>query len=325
MSNLTIKSKAVAYGDPTATGNPLRRNFDWERGIAIACTNPKAAQERVAAGASYTFFNAVRSTSIAGDTAFDVTANSALENTYRFTNSAGTAPAFRTNRALTLSGATLTVTVNLDATVRMDVAAGTWGTVAAGDNIFIPGPTTGDIGTPVDTLNEGVWVVLAVLSATAIQCARATGTDFVAVNGSYLLTTNAQVLGFTGAGVLIGDKVSISAAFAPATLKTFIVTQVTPSWFEVASTTAIPLETNKIPAATGMIFYSAAKKFVRVETDQELSIRLNGATGDFLWASPVDPADTEQVGHFELFGPVWSMTVVNKSSQVATVDLFSVE
>jgi hypothetical protein len=328
MSHLTISSKAVAYSDPTVTGNPLRKNFDWQRGYAIDVTNPKSMQSEVVAGDSYTFFNGSRTTAIDGTTAFDVTANPALANVYRFTRSAGTVPALRTARTPVLGGApfaTLSVVVQADASVTMQLTDGTWGDVVAGDTVFIPGASTGDAATPIDILNEGLWIVLAVLSSTVIQCGRATGETFSGTSSSVTLTSTSQVLAFSAAGVQLDDSVAISNAFAASTQKTFTVSQVTPSWFEVTSTTVIPLETGKLPTATGMIFYSSAKRFVRVECDQELVVRLNGATTDYLRTSPVDPADTEQVGWFEVFGPVWSLTVVNKSSQIATVDLFSAE
>jgi hypothetical protein len=46
---------------------------------------------------------------------------------------------------------------------------------------------------------------------------------------------------------------------------------VTSKWFEVVSTTATPAGDRQAPTgAAGLIFYSNLKKFVRVETNQDV-------------------------------------------------------
>jgi hypothetical protein len=103
------------------------------------------------------------------------------------------------------------------------------------------------------------------------------------------------------------------------------VDRVTAKWFEVVSTSPVPLEAGKIPGASGMVFYSNGKSYVRVEVDQEAVVRLNGDTSDFCWVSPQQAGDPEQVGWFEKYGPVWQLDVANKSSQVLNVSTFSAE
>jgi hypothetical protein len=326
MSTITITAKAVAYGDASTGNQPLRKNFDWSRSNSVSCQNPKSSQEIIPAGSSHTFFDGTRTTSIDGTTAFAVTRDPADASRYRFTATGGTAPALRTDRNLALNGEQVTVTVNADSSVDLLLGgAATWGSTQAGDTVFIPGPTTGDAATPFGALNEGFWVVLAVLAANKLQCVRPTGTDFQASGETVTLTASTQVQAFSAAGVQAGDGVEISAAFSPTTQTSFRVDRVTSKWFEVVSTTALPLETGKTPGAAGLIFYSNLKKFVRVETNQDVALRFNGASDDKFRISPQQAGDDEQVGWAEKWGPTYSLSVVNKSSQPVTVDVFSVE
>lgn len=326
MSTLTVNVKAVAYGDPQQSNNPLRKHFDWTRGLSISVQNPKSdREENVLPGASHSFFDGTRVTTLAGDTAFTISQSTTESTRYRFTHVAGTNPGLRTNRNLALAGQTLTVTSNSDETVTLSVGGASWLTTAAGDTVFFPGISTGDSAGAVNVLNEGEWVVIAVISATIIQCARPSGTVFQASSEVVPITSNSQVRAFSASGVQKGDKVSITAAFAAVTQKTFAIDRVTELWFEVVSTTAIPIETAKTPGAAGMVFYTNAKRFLRIETTQEIVVRLNGSTDDSVRVSPVEPGSVEQTGWFEKWGPVWSLTVINKSSQNAVVDTFSAE
>lgn len=326
MSTLSILSKAVAFSDTnTTTSNPLRRNFDWTRSLSLSVASPKGDQQDIPAGGSWTFFNNVRSTTVDGTTAFTVTTNPNDSARYRFSFVSGTNPTLRTDRSLTLSGAAVTVAIAANATATLTTGSGTFGSTAAGDTIFIPGVSTGDSAGPFNVLNEGYWVVLAVLSSTAIQVARPTGTAFQGTAEVQTLTQNAQLQAFSAAGVQIGDQVAISAGFSPSTQKTFTVEAVTSKFFEVESSTAIPLETAIEPGAAGIQFYNGAKRFLRVEADQLCSIRLNGATNDLLQIQPSQAGDPDQMGWQELMGPVWSLVVVNKSSQTTTVNALSAE
>lgn len=326
MSTLTVNTKAVAYGDPKIGNNPLRKHFDWTRGMSVSVKNPKSdREENLPAGGSHTFFNGTRSTSIDGTTAFSVTQSPTEPSRYRFTWTGGTNPVLRTDRALSLAGQALAIEVNSDQTVNMSLDGGSWGSTAAGDLVFLPGVSTGDAPGAVNVMNEGFWVVLAVLSATEIQCERPSGEDFQASAEAVPITDEAQVQAFSPTGILAGDKVSIGAGFAASTQKTFTIDKVTAKWFEVVSTTSVPLESGKTPGATGMVFYTNSKAFLRLEADQEVVVRINGSTADHVRVSPFQAGDVEQIGWLELSGPIWTLTVINKSSQPATVDIFSAE
>lgn len=325
MSTLVISSKAVAHSDSASSNDPRRKHFDWLRERKLTVSNPKSNEEVIPAGGSFTFFNGTVSTSIDGTTAFAVTKSTLGGGRYRFTNTGGTAPALRTDRGLTLNGQTVTISDNGDGSATFTLGAGTWGTSVAGDTLWLPGPQTGDASTPFNVLNQGAWTVIAVISPTVLQAVRPTGVGFSVAAEAIPVTANSQVQAFSAAGVQVGDKVDISSGFSQTTLRTYEVDVVTPGWFEVISTVALPLESAKTPGAAGMIFYNDAKSWVAVEADQEVALRFNGATDDRLRLSSPQPGVSDMMGWHEHFGPSWSLSVVNKSSQPVTVVVFSAE
>jgi hypothetical protein len=325
MSTLSITSKAVAFGDPTATNNPSRRNFDWSRQYTVSVANPRSFHETIEAGTSKTIFSSTRSTSLDGTSAFSSAASALGGGRYRFTWTGGTNPGLRTDRALTLTGQAVTVTVNADQSANLSLGAGTFGATAVNDIVFIPDVTTGDSASVFNVANVGFWQVIAVLSSTNIQVQRLSGEAFVATGETVTLASNGQLQAFSASGVQAGDKATISAGFAAVTQKTFTVAQVTSTWFEVVSTTAIPAEAGKLPGSAGLVFYPGAKTFLRVEADQECVVQLNGDSGTSIRVSPVAAGDTEQVGWFEKYGPVWSLVVINKAAATLSIDVFSAE
>lgn len=325
-TTLTLMSKAMAFRDQVTTAQPVMKNFDWSRNYTVSVTKPKSSGEELAPGQEHTFFSGAVSTSLDGTTALTVTRSPLEATRYRFTRVSGTSPAFRSDVGLTLATHTLTVAVQSDATALMTLNAGTWGALAEGYEVFIPGVTTGDTAGQFSALNEGWWSVMAVLSATQIQVQRRSGAIFQATSESILIAANTEVQAFDVAGVVMpGFGLDISDGFALATKKTFVVAEVTATWVEIVSTMALPLEVAKTPGATGFQFYTGAKRFIRIESDQEVSVRINGATDDRLRISLFDPADTGEPGHWEASAPVWALTIVNRSSQSANVNVFSCE
>jgi hypothetical protein len=87
----------------------------------------------------------------------------------------------------------------------------------------------------------------------------------------------------------------------------------------------LPVAQLGVPTATGLIFYYAAKKFIKAEADQECVLRQNGDTSDICRLSPWVAGDSSQVAEYVKAGPTWSLTVVNKSSVPLNFLLISVE
>lgn len=313
MAILKESLSLVIYEDTNANNNPLFRYVDWRKTTpSVEVTNPLSRRYTLPPDSSLLVFSGVQTTSIDGTSTFSISLNPVLASTYRITHTGGTAPAFRTDRALTLSGSTITVAVNNNATATFTTSAGSFLAVQVGDVVFVPTAATGDAVSPFSALNGGYWVVLARIAAT-VTLARPAGVGFSGVSEAVLLTANSQLQAFSSAGVQVGDTIEISAGFSPITQKAFVVSSVTPSRVEFMSAESLPLETGIMPGAAGMIFYNDAKRFLRIEVDQEAAVRLNGDTSNNVRLSPIAISDENNVAWMESWGTSWSLEVVNRS------------
>jgi len=311
---LNLITKIQGFNDATVSNNPRLKSVDWLRSMqGLELDNIRTVQYSIASEASQSVFSGTRSTSIDGTTEFDLSLSPLNSSTYRFTYATGTAPVFRTGRGLTLNGIATTFTVNANGTLNLSVASGNhFSAVQEGDNVFIPGTTTGDAANVVNAANEGLWVVLTKVDSNNLVLERPSGENFDGYGQTVTFTSNTQIRAFSASGVQIGDSVTISAGFAVSAQKTYTVSEVTDIWFEVNSTSALGEEEGVIPGAAGMVFYSENKTFVYIEADADCVVRTNGDTGDTQRLSPVDGSDLP--GVYMKWGPTWSLTVVNKTS-----------
>lgn len=324
---LKLVSKTLAYADLGETSNPTKRFADWSAQQTYQVRNPKTEPYTIAPGDTLAVFSGVRSTSVANDTEFTLTTSLLSATRYRFTHSAGAAPALRTARAVDLSGVDLTLTVNANSTLTLVADAVTpFSAVQVGDIVFIPGASTGDAASPFDSLNEGYWTVLAVTtSSTTLQLARPLGAGFAAFGQTVTPDDAAEVQIFSAAGVQVGDKVTISVSFVASVQNTYEIVAVNPSWFEVVATQPMPTGITGVPTTSGIVFYTNAKRYVRFQADQECVVRLNGDATDLNRLSPWTAGDMENAAPFEKGGPTWSASVVNKSSEPLNIIFISVE
>lgn len=315
-ATLNVTLKLLAFGDKSVNSNPRLRYVDWNRDASgIQVRDPKAESHSIDPGATKLVFDGTRATSLDGTSAFAVSLSPLDPSRYRITWTGGTNPTFRTDRALALSGIAVTVAVQTNSTVIMSVPAGppNFTGVNAGDTIFIPDASTGDVAGPFSPLNGGYWQVLAVLSGSSLSLARFAGADFSATNEVVTLTSNSQLQAYNAVGVQVGDKVDINAGFAISTRKSYEVVAATQTFIEVLSTTALPPETGITPGAAGMIFYTDCKSFLYVEADQEAAIRLNGSTDNSQRLSPIEAGNPDRPGIFLKRGPAWSLSIINRA------------
>lgn len=311
---LEVHSTILVYGDQEANSNPQRRYVDWARHISgFAVENPLVREFVAAPGELLNIFSGTRATSIDGTTQFDLSLNPLYPGVYRLTyNGTGTAPSFRTLRSNTVNGNQIQFTVNNNATLKMQSLNPVSFTALVGDILFIPGVSTGDSAGPFNPNNEGFWTVIAVSGAT-LTLVRPVGTSFVGVNETVTPTTTTAWYIFSASGVQVDDSLEISGGFSLVTQKTYSVQTVTHQWVEFTSTEALPIESGVLPGATGATFYTDAKRFIRLESDQPARIKLNGDTGELYRIEPRVVGDPESVGHFEIWGPCWDLKVLNKS------------
>jgi len=272
---------------------------------------------------SRSIFSTSRSISADGTTAWTLTLSSSSRSRYRFTHSSGTAPALRTDRSLTPSGHQIQVAVNSNGTVTMTSnTSGEFTAVQVGDELFVPGTSTGDAAGSFDELNTGFWVVLSKTGSTVLQLARPSGATFEAVAETVTVSSNSHLLAFSAAGVRVGDKAKVSAGFATSVLQTYVVDRVTPAWFEVVATGALPVSATATPGSTGILFYPYARRLVSVVTDQAVRVTTNGAAAD---VEPFAAGDPDGVGMWRLDGTVVSLTVENLTDSPAEVKILSGE
>lgn len=324
MSTLNIHQNLVIFDDTNiATNQPKLQYVSWTTDFTgIQVEEPASKQYFLQPAETLTVFSGIRTLLVDGTTAFDLTLNPAQSGVYRLTNSAGTAPGFRTARAVSISGESVTVTINNNATAEFAlsaVAVPTFAAVQVGDTLFIPDTTTGDSASPFNTLNVGFWTVLAVTNSGAganrkLICKRLNGEAFEGVAEVVSVTANSQFKVFSSSGVQPGDTLKLSAGFSTVTQKTYSLQTVTSDWVEFTSAEPLPLETGIIPTAAGLIIYSDAKSLVRVEVDQESVLRLNSDSTDNLRLSPRAPGSQQDVAHFEIWSPIYQLVLINKST-----------
>jgi hypothetical protein len=320
MGTLNVTTKIVAFSDQQFSNNPRLKNVDWYRDLSgVPIKEPRSESYQVQVGETKAIFNGTRSTTIDGTTTFSIALSSLCPDTYRITWTGGTNPSFRVGRNLPSNGKTLTFVVNSNATVNVNSDIGLFSAVIPGDLVFIPNITTGDIANVVSVLNSGYWQVLSVTDAQNMVLVRLPGIDFEAQNESVLLTNDNQFRAYSPTGVQVGDVVNISNGFSPSTRKAFDVVAVTDKFVEILSTTPLAAEVGVIPTSNGMSFYTDAKSFIYIETDQGIAVRCNGDTGNYNRVEPIEANEPSKIGQFLKRGPTFSLSIVNMGTTVANV------
>jgi hypothetical protein len=328
MAHLNLDIGILAYEDQPITSAPQRRPIDWLRsfrGLSIRSPGTNTAVPTIPPGGSATLLQGERTITADNSTTYALTQSLLSGQQYFLSWTAGTAPGFRTDRGLTLSGSTLTVTPQANQSVIFSITAGggSFAAVQVGDQVFIPGITTGVAPGPFNPLNEGLWVVLSVTSSTAIVLARLPNSTLAQFGQTgAVVTDNLQFQAFSAAGVQVGDEVDISAgATLPSPLvNTFEIVGVTAQQLTLVSTAPLPLVTAFIPTAAGLTVYSQAFNFLYIEADQPCVVQANGDTGNTQRLDPVQASQcwcsngaSPLVGVYLKTGPTWELTVVNRS------------
>lgn len=326
MATLNLYSLTVAFDDLAESNEPSLKYVDWKRnqkGISVSV--PKSEGAKIPAGGTFTFFDGTRATSIDGTTAFTLTLNPLAVDLYRMSYVGGTDPVLRTPRVTAVTGVALTLSAPGNGTLVVTAGVGTpFSTVQAGDEVMLPGPMTGDGSSPFSVLNQGRWSVLATAGAGAsMTLARPAGQDFQGSAEVVTPSSDSQLLAYSAAGVQPGDKVKVSAGFSTSTQRTFAVESVTSKWIEFRSSSPLPLEAGVIPGAAGLKFYSSCKRWVRLEADQEALLTVNGIACPEL--SPWEAASKTGVAEYAQTGPIFSLTIQNRSAQLLNVTLLSAE
>lgn len=327
MSALTFIFQALAYDDLPPTSNPTKKRVDRKQTIANApIENGGTLPAPLDPGGSVTLFDGTRTLGIDASTAFDLDLSEVDSTVYRMTwTGAGADPDFRTNRAIDTTGIVLTLELQANLSLKVTAGSGTPFTgVVAGDVVFIPGTSTGDPASPFSALNEGYWSVLSA-TTTIVFLSRDPSDVFSGASEVVTPASASEFQAFSSAGVQVGDTIDISAGFATAALRSFELTAVNWEWIEFRSTAPLGEEAAIVPGVSGLAIYTAAKRFVLVETDQEIVVRFNNDTSNNNRVEPLLAGDDGIPGSQHKFGTVWKLVIVNRSSVRANVIVSSAE
>lgn len=325
MSTLNRTSQVVVFDDLPANNTPQRRSVDWRRALqSIPVTKPQTQTIQIDALSETTVFDGTRTLTFDGTTQLALTLSDLDPSRYRLAwTGVGTAVGFRTNRNLTLSAGSITLTLQANSTVVVTHTGGAvFGAVAVGDAVYIPGVITGDTGL-FNSLNEGLWTVLSA-AAGSLTIARLPGTVFSGATEVVVLTDNDQFQAYSSSGVQVGDTLDISGGFSTSSRTSYKVSSVTAKTVEFISTSPLALET-LIPGINSVKVYSAAKKYLMIESDQALAIKCNGSTDETNRIEPIGSGNPNLVAFSEKWGTTYSLVLKNRTTVRANVLVISAE
>ena len=319
MTTLNLTAHVLAFEDALANNNPQLRPVDWRRaltGVQVDAAWPEVVH--LAPFEEAAVFSGARALTADGTTQYALTLSPLASDRYRLAwTGTGAAPGFRTARALALATGNVTLTLNANLTVTVTSSLGSvFGAVQVGDTLHIPGVTTGDSAL-FDPMNEGDWTVLAA-SAASLTVARAPDAVFSGATETKAVAANTQVQAYSAAGVQVGDTLDVTAGFAPSARRSYVVAAVTARHVEFTSGAPLAAET-VVPGAAAVALYGAAKTFVYVETNQEVAVKLNGATDESCRVEPIIAGDPNRPGLFWKTGTTYSLSVRNRSAAPARV------
>lgn len=312
MSKMNILVYLNAYRDSNPSNNPSLSNFKWSREFqGLSAEKPQSIEFCLAPGESRTLFNGQRSLSSDNTTTYDIALKSG--STYRLTHVSGAAPAFRTLRAIS-SDATTEVQVSVAGTiVTFTSIAGTafnFGTTQVGDEALI--------GPAFNAANQGKFKIIG-KTANSISVENSSGV----AEASIILGAGFEdeVRVYSAAGVQKGDKIILGAGFSAITQATYEITGVQDNQVEFFASAVLPQETALLnPSVT---IYSAAKKFVYMETDKKTGITVNGVAESSL--EPFVESSGSFPGLYMKKSVMWSMVVTNNSTDMATYYFAGIE
>lgn len=314
MSKLNFLVFINTYSDAAASNNPSLSNFKWTRSMdGLPAQNPLSEAFSLAPGESKNMFNGTRTLTADGTTRYDIALKPLSSSTYRITVSAGTAANFRTPRAIGIDATTEITTTTNGPIVTFTSTGGTAMSTTAvqiGDMVRI--------GSLFNVLNQGEFKIIAKTSNSF------TIENQIAVNeGPIVLASGfaSQISIYSAAGVQKGDTLILSSGFSAVTLGSYKITDVAANYIEFYSTDVLPQETTV--TSLDLAIYSAAKNLIYLESDQKVSITVNGSIVSKL--EPFVINDSRRPGVFMLKSTVYSLDIQNTSLDTASLFLATIE
>lgn len=312
MSKLNLLVHLNAYEDETASNNPSRNNFKWQRDTqGVDAGEPSSRSISLGPGQSHSLFSGTVSTSADLTTTWDIGLKAGTTSTYRITYNSGTAPAFRVLRGIG-SDATTEVTVTKNAKVVTFTATG--GTLYDLDAANVEVGDIVRVGSSFNALNQGKFTVIAKSTnafSVVNEVGQAEGPITLGAGFADEIKIHSQD------GVQIGDKVDITSDFSLVTQGTYEITDVSDNYIEFFSLDSLPAET-AVANSSAFLIYRDAKSFIYIESDKSLDIKLNGSavTNQI---EPMTAGTSRKPGIFMSTATIKSAEITNTSQETATI------
>jgi hypothetical protein len=136
-----------------------------------------------------------------------------------------------------------------------------------------------------------------------------------------------HVMIYSPTGVQKGNKFKVSGTLVSTSHRTYEVLDAAPEWIDFVSTAPIAEENNLSFIPGSIVFYSASKKLIYLESDQDCAVRFNAETSDNCTIEPVsNPAACySDVGYLHKWGETYKCVVVNKSVNPLNLKFISAE
>lgn len=324
MPTLSVFKKIIAFDDQNQTAAPKLVAVNWTRDTIVGVPVEAPSNDRfvLPAFASKEVFDGTVALNYDNTTQFSLSLSNLSPSRYRLTWTAGSDPQFRTSRTVSVSGGNMTVVIQGNQTATVTHSAGSvFSNVEVGDDVFIPGATTGDTSV-FSPMNEGHWVVLAA-SATQLTLVRESGIVFSGVAETVAVTANSQFLVYSSDGVQIDNVIGFISGFARSILHNYEIVEVTSTFIEFQSSAPLPTTSAIVPGAGSLVVYDSAKQYIYIESDQEVSISLNGLNSGVI--VPFQAGNRDYPALYEITSVVYSLTITNNSTQQASVRVISAE
>jgi hypothetical protein len=307
MSKLNILTSIVGYADENPTNNASRNNFKWTTDLqGIEIKEPKSETVKLAPNQLKSLFSGVAVVSDDNTTTYDITLKPSTSNTYIILHNAGASPQFRTPRAIS-SDATTQVTVSKNGPLLIFTATG--GTIWSLSSVVVGDEVR--IGGTFNLQNQGKFKVLSKTSTSfTVDLASGVAEGPITLG----MTFDSQVQIYSSAGVQIGDKLDVSSSFSSVSFGTYEITDVASNYIEIYSSRTLPEE---IGVQTRLNIYTNQKKFIYIESDKKLNIKINGIISNTI--EPIQFGTKQKPGMFLNTASVYSLEIENKSLDTATV------
>lgn len=322
---MNVLVNMLIYGDGSETNNPMIRDVDIARKlISIGTGNTCSKKTVIAPQVTTTIVQTARSLSQDSTTQYIVTLKSG--STYRFRHSGGTDPVLRTRRTLAYNSLSEISVTKVGSVVRY-----TWNGIGNDPNFASNGAIVGDIfhveaGGNFNPLNEGSFTIVAVTD-DYIEVLNDNGVAESNIPIGASIDSAVPIDIFSASGVQIDDQARITGSvFNIENRGVFTVTSVTAAYFEVSNgNPGIPEGPITLSSASDVVFYPDIYKWLYIESDQKLIVRLNGDTGNFVEMEPVELSGASPLSLFLFRGPVFRLDLVNNQLESANVRVILAE